>query len=132
MTLKDDFCNLEQKIEDVLLTKDYDFFTENRISPEFLKNITISQQRDMLYQDLIIRLHASLFGEQLEEFKITYPATAWDHFKEVAFPTWLKQRYPVKYTTTIWKADAIYEKVSLPDKGPVIRFRKLVDPFLGE
>lgn len=67
------------------------------ISEQTLRNVKITEYRDLLYQTLVINVEA-IFN-QLKIEAARYPADWWQAVKERWFPQWLLSRYPVEYTS---------------------------------
>jgi hypothetical protein len=72
--------------------------------------------------DMAMRLVAKIAQKKADV--IVYPADWKEAFKERWFPSWLLEKFPVKYV----RVDVMeyYPKVALPDREPVVKFVKQV------
>ena len=67
------------------------------------QNLKVERIRDFCRTDLLYSLHTLIPAENLKEethtVMVKYPATWWQAFKEQYFPTWLKNRCPIRSKT---------------------------------
>ena len=88
--------------------------------------------RDHATQQLVMTLHASIYGKHHEDrHVIRYPATWWDAVKERFAPAWFRDRYPVCFTEVTASLKELYPDLTLelPDKNPVIKFAVTKQPM---
>ena len=68
-----------------------------------LKNLRVDRIQDYARNTLLYSLHTLLPAENIKEethtVTVKYPETWWQMFKEQYFPTWLKEKCPIKYGT---------------------------------
>ena len=83
-------------------------------------DLNVSMATDVVCDDLttIIKIH--IWGQQLDEVDVKYPANWKEAFKEEYFPKSLLKRFPVKYTTKTIDVKVLYPKIALPDKEHII------------
>lgn len=72
------------------------------------------------------RLYTQLVGERKTPNPIVYPENWWEAFKERWFPEFLKNKYPVQYTTHHIEFDVFYPDFR-PEWGEAKFFVKYVD-----
>lgn len=85
----------------------------------------IRQWRDELEQQLVLSLHASIYGkDHPQRHVIRYPENWWEAVKERFAPCWFRDMYPVRFTEITASLDELYPEVqpALPDKRPVMKF----------
>ena len=95
-------------------------------SGEALKRLSIDEIKGYLEMELEYQLHILLPAESVKEAKHTvslyYPATWWQAWKEMHYPNWLRNRWPVIYMekkeTVTFKAYEVYPRwpVIAPDR----------------
>lgn len=65
-------------------------------------------------EQMVIRLNAYVFAEQLGVYKHTFPANWWEHLKAAHAPRWFRDKYPVKYTTVELEGVALFPQYVPP------------------
>ena len=65
---------------------------------------------------LLLLVKQEVYGETLGTLEIKRPATWWQMLKEQHAPYWFKRRWPVRYTTEMYDARALYPKLAMPDE----------------
>lgn len=67
-----------------------------------------------LTDELIVRLNAHIYGEEMGTHTFQTPTTWWDHLKQDHAPGWFLKRYPVKYTKTTLRGTALFPEYLPP------------------
>lgn len=62
-----------------------------------LLSVSLEEVRAVDTQMLVRRLSAFVLTGPTIKVRTNHPATAWQHIKHQYFPSWLLDRYPVKY-----------------------------------
>lgn len=80
-----------------------------RVGAHVLDSLRLERQQDMIYNDLLYRLEASVLAEKLPPEKVErskvvtldFPASSWQHFKQEHSESWwlgwLVRRRPIRY-----------------------------------
>lgn len=85
----------------------------------------IRQWRDEMEQQLVLTLHASIYGKDYpHRHVIRYPENWWEAVKERFAPCWFRDMFPVRFTEITASLEELYPEVQpeLPDKSPVMKF----------
>jgi nuclear transport factor 2 (NTF2) superfamily protein len=64
--------------------------------------------------EMAIRITQEVYGREMDRIEVRYPADWWQAFKERWFPTWAKERWPVRETVVDMVARELYPHVSAP------------------
>lgn len=92
----------EIEFEKVVLTK-LKIGLKKIITGQMLHDVNIRFSESIMIDGVILDIQTYVMKEDLKEqtyeFRLTYPKTWWDGFKEQYFPIWLENIFPVKYTT---------------------------------
>lgn len=99
-------------------------------------NVDFVPMLEQMTEHMVVTLTRRIPREQLDviniDFQVSYPANWWEAVKERFAPKWFLKRYPVKYETKgvkeSYSVDAFYDKVSIPEYEPVVRFTKMDVP----
>lgn len=92
----------KQHVKKVVL-KVLKFYTEAEVSPYMMNNTYLSVDRQIseIGERLIINMRTSILGqENIQKYNVDFesPLNWWEHFKQDRLPSWLKLRWPVKYS----------------------------------
>ena len=94
-------------------------------SRAYMKGILQDVKTDSFYEEqadyLVYELETFVLTETLEDLDVRYPADWVQGIKERWLPLYLKKKFPVKYKYITYKAEALYPKISLPDRGPIVK-----------
>lgn len=63
----------------------------------------------------VVRGLRNIAVTKLEDFTYTHPDGLLQYLKLAVLPKWLLKKYPVRYFTIHHSADALYEKIQLPE-----------------
>ena len=92
---KIDIKEVRHVLDFLVCSKDFGF------SGEALKRLNIDEIKDYLEMELEYQLHTLIPAESVKEAKhivsLYYPATWWQAWKEMHYPNWLQNRWPVIY-----------------------------------
>lgn len=106
-----------------------DYASRLRVKEEqldFLRSSAeLKQFRDELEQQLVLTLHASIYGkDHPQRHVIRYPENWWEAVKERFAPCWFRDMFPVRFTEITASLEELYPEVQpeLPDKRPVMKF----------
>lgn len=99
-------------------------------------NVDFVPMFEQMAEHMVVTLTRRLSREQLDtiniDFQVSYPANWCEAVKERFAPKWFLKRYPVKYETKgvkeSYSVEAFYDKVSIPEYDPVVRFTKMGIP----
>lgn len=103
-----DIKEIDLAIKQIILNKHL-FTTQRCLDPECIRPEVLTHYTG----HLVLRLSASVWGEDLPAKIITYPADWWQAFKQRWFPGWALKRWPVAHTVIHLKGVALY-----PDYQP--------------
>ena len=91
------------------------------ISEAQFRNFDIESYKDSISDSIIYKLRGFLMGERLREekinWKVSYPSSWWEMFKERYFTKRLLNKFPVKYTTK--KRNVTFKVYELYPKLPI-------------
>ena len=95
---------------------------DGAVSLECLEQSAIGVEAtvDLLCGQLRTQLDWIVAGEELEHIKAEWPRDWWQAFRARWFPAWALKRWPVVMAWAEMRADAVYPKISLPDKWPLV------------
>lgn len=85
------------------------FFVSKSVTAEVL----ISHRFDVANYLLVAMRKMAV--DKLEDFTYTHPDGLLQYLKLAVLPKWLIKRFPVRYFSIRHKADALYEKVQMPE-----------------
>ena len=69
-----------------------------------------------MFNELTLMIRQDIFGKQLEEVDIKYPADWWQAVKDRWFPEWAKRHWPVMFTRHHVNVRALYPTIpEVPD-----------------
>lgn len=91
-----------------------------RIRTELLKDFAIPANVDFsegllfLADEMVVRVHQDIFGQQVKKLTISYPADWWQALRERWFPAWWLARWPVRKVTHTVDVKALYPDFALP------------------
>lgn len=91
----------------------------NRVSLEVLRDYAL---RQMVYR---VQWEWMARHETCKVYEA--PATKWDAFKDLAFPSWLKKRFPVNKRGYFISAYEVLPTIELPDHMRTMAFYTLED-----
>lgn len=78
------------------------------------RTVNIEAMADFVADEIAVHVTQAVYGEDLGTLAIKTPQTWWDMWKEQHAPQWLLRRWPVWYETKVYRARALYPRVSLP------------------
>jgi len=91
------------------------------ISEAQFRNFDIESYKDSISDSIMYKLRGFLMGERLREekvnWKVSYPSSWWEMFKERYFTERLLNKFPVKYTTK--KRNVTFKVYELYPKLPI-------------
>jgi hypothetical protein len=92
------------------------------VSREQMLNFEIEKVADDVYDYIIYKFKGFLMGEKLREekknWKVSYPATWWQMFREQYFPKWWVAKFPIRYI--IKKRNVTFKVYELYPKLPIV------------
>lgn len=74
------------------------YLTKKLYETLFESEVDLETVATFAADEILINIKYAIYGEKLNVEYISYPQDWWEGFKERWFPTWLLERYPVKYT----------------------------------
>ena len=74
------------------------FFAQRTVTNDFLDDISIQAFQDIVLDKIVIQFSARIYSRNESTTKVQYPASLWQHIKQVAFPKWLIKYFPVVMT----------------------------------
>jgi len=76
----------------------------------------IEAMHDSLLHGFRIHVRGFVYGKQVQRHEYQWPADWWQAFKERWFPTWARQRWPIRYEKRVIDVMEIYPtfKPALP------------------
>ena len=66
---------------------------------------------------LSVRIVKTIWGREMQEKEIQYPSNWWEAVKERWAPQWIKDRWPIGYTTERLTARELYPHMIFPDRS---------------
>ena len=83
---------------------------KQHVSPAILEQMTFGNNYDPITDKVMMELGMYLFSNQIhtETTKEDFPAGWFQGFKESLFPSWLKRKFPVKYTQIFKEVKTIH------------------------
>ena len=86
-------------IEQIKLDK-LRFELSKRLQKSYFHDTDVDVIVDYLDRDFIVRYNTTLLADKFTEdiYIARYPNTIWQYFKERYLPSWIRKKYPVKYT----------------------------------
>ena len=93
---------------------------------EELIDVTIEFEDNWIIQAIVAEIRGAVWAEKLETKEVRYPSDWWQAFKEQYFPTWAKERWPVRYEVVRFDVKALYPhlRLGIPSErsgGAVVR-----------
>ncbi len=96
----------EDSIKEIILEK-VRFCAAQAINQNVADSLSASTYYDHIIDAIALQLKGWVLAEKLEDHirtvrlvaEFRYPATWWQMFKEQHFPSWLRDRFPVRYKT---------------------------------
>lgn len=86
-------------------------------------NSKLRQHRDEMEQQLVLTLHASIYGkDHLKKHVIRYPENWWEAVKERFAPCWFRERYPVRFTEVTASLEELYPEIQPTLPRSVMKF----------
>lgn len=78
-----------------------------------------------LSSNFIASIKGFVWSTAEEKVVAKYPANTWQMFKSNWFPTWLQDRFPVKYTEIVCHADALFPTLRemIPDHEAILHLK---------
>lgn len=86
---------------------------QRRIQPELFEHYRIDAWEDKLAQELVVGIDRWVWGGEVKQHSVSWPADWWQHLKHQHAPGWFRRRWPVRYTVHAWSIKALY-----PDLRP--------------
>ena len=99
------------------------FGLSRHISKAQLMDMKIERTEGFICDDIVFAIRGYLSGEKLREekrnWKIKYPSSWWQMFKEQYFPQWLINKFPIKYI--IKRRRVTFKVYELYPQFPVVK-----------
>ena len=102
------------------------FSAQRRLTNDCLDSLSIQTFHDIVLNQIIVEASIRVYSRDESTTKVQYPASLWQHIKQVAFPKWLIEYFPVVLTTH----EIIYKSLY-----PTIKYNgreHFVYPFLNK
>jgi hypothetical protein len=74
-----------------------------------------------LFGSMMHRLHASIYGRDMDKVVVEWPKDWREHFKQRWFPKWAVKRWPVKMAQKVIVASEYYPMISAPRERHTVR-----------
>ena len=93
-----------QDYRQVILRK-LEFCKDQLFSKREIENLKIDFDWDYILNGMKLELREEIWAERLQntahelKFEVSYPATWWQHFKQMHFPKWLLKRFKIQWKT---------------------------------
>jgi len=87
-----------------------------------MPELELQMYASVIADQIVIAVRGFMLGDELERVSASWPANWWEAVKSRFLPEWAKKRWPIRYERIMLEAKALYPKMKLPDKGPVLRF----------
>ena len=68
----------------------------------------VSVAAEIIAHDLVCQVRGFVWAQKVPEHEVKYPCDWWEGVKERWFTSWMKKRWPVKYTIFVYDAKILY------------------------
>ena len=87
---------------------------------DFAQTADVRLIKHWIEDEMMVRITQKVFGRQILHEEISYPANWKEAFKERWYPTWAKDKWPVRYATKTFDVRELVPSLNIPGHKPFI------------
>jgi hypothetical protein len=114
-TGEDSFIMPEEYVPfDTIELESFRYAISKAISNKLAMEADIRFLQDYFVDQTVMTIVQTIYGKQILEYHDKYPLDWWQAFKERWYPTWAKEKWPVKYKYIDYDVRELLPTINIP------------------